>query len=268
MKITIITPTKNAERTISDTLYSSYVQTRPPDEHIVVDSASCDNTVSILKQFSQVRYIPGISNDGIYTALNRGIREATGDVIGVLNADDMYEHASVLEQVETAFQDHSLDAVYGDVMFVHQENIEQVVRVWRSGEYTPGAFWRGWMLPHTSLFIARSIFDECGHYRESFKISADYEFMIRAFAMKQRAIRYIPDILVRMRAGGESNRQISNRIRAHIEDFQSWRGDHRAAGIIAVPLKPIRKVHQWLLSGKEKRIEWPLANKGNFSYNT
>lgn len=243
--VSIITPAFNAEGTIGDTLSSVAVQSYPLIEHFVMDGASNDQTRQIVAQFNKVRFFSD-KDEGVYDAMNKGITVATGDIIGILNSDDLYASTDVVEQVVQTFQESGADAIYGDLDYVRQEDTNKVVRRWRSGYYQLRNWRYGWMPPHPTFFVKRSVYERFGMFNLALTSAADYELMLRFCVVHHIQVAYLPKVLVKMREGGQSNATIQGRIKANREDGLAWKMNgftHR--GYIRI-LKPMRKLLQWL----------------------
>lgn len=205
-RISIITVCFNSEATIRDTLESVQAQTYPHIEHVIVDGGSRDETMNIIREFQdKLGPIVSEADKGLYDAMNKGIRMATGDVIGILNSDDFYEQPDVIEVIARAFEkDSSLDLAFGDVVFVSPPDLETVTRFYRSGHFRTWKLRFGWMPPHPATFVRRSVYEKFGEYRLDMKISADYEMFVRWLFKGQLRYRWIDRIIVRMRTGGLS----------------------------------------------------------------
>lgn len=204
MKVSIITVSYNSARTITDTLESLAQQTWPDIEHIVVDGASTDATLDIVKlRGSRVAHLVTEPDAGIYDAMNKGVRIATGEIIAFLNADDLYSNGRVIEKVVAAFQNGDLDAVIGDVAFF-ESNPDHLVRRYRSSRFRPDRLGWGWMPAHPGLFVRRQMFDRVGPFSTSYRIAGDYEWIARAFGTGVVRYGHVPDVLVHMRTGGVS----------------------------------------------------------------
>lgn len=211
MKITIITVAFNAAETIADTLRSVSEQTYEDIEHILIDGASTDATMSIVKQ--QGAHLARCLSEpdrGIYDAMNKGIVLATGDIIGFLNADDFYASDDALEKIAAAFADPLIDACYGDLLYVRKNNPSSIVRYWRSSRYQPGSFRKGWCPPHPTFFVRRKIYEQYGGFSLDYRIAADTEIMFRLLEVKGISSVYIPETIIKMRTGGESNKSLGN----------------------------------------------------------
>lgn len=225
MKISIVTPTYNSEATVADTLRSILMQTYIDYEVIVVDGGSTDATESIVKGFStalgnRLVWICG-KDRGLYDAMNKGIKAATGDVVGVLNSDDFYASSKVLEWV--AARCVSVDAVYGDLDFVDRCNTDRVVREWRGSQYTDGAFFNGWHPAHPTFYVKRRHFDNLGGFDITLNVSADFELMLRFLEKNRISNSYIPEVMVKMRTGGESTGSIKKIIEGNRNVLKAFR---------------------------------------------
>ena len=218
MKISIITASYNSAATIADTLRSVAGQTYRNFEHIVVDGASTDDTLQYVSRIGG----PGVRvvsepDKGIYDAMNKGLALATGDVVGLLNSDDLYPTPTVLEHVAAAFDDPSVDAVYGDLCYVKQHDTSVIVRYWRSSPFTPGLFSRAWCPPHPTLFVRRSVYERIGGYDLRFAIAADMELMARYLEVHRIKTLHLDEVLVHMRMGGTTNRSLRNIVQQNRE---------------------------------------------------
>lgn len=257
MNLSIITATYNAAATISDCMASVNAQTLPV-EHLIVDGGSTDNTLGEIRKIDPNAFIISERDDGIYDAMNKGIRRATGDVIGILNADDFYASPDVLARVAAAFEDPSVGCCYGDLTYVKEilckgEGREEatrdfmVTRYWKSGEFHHKKFYWGWMPPHPTFFVRRQVYEQHGLFNLNLGSAADYELMLRFLLKKRVKAVYIPTILVKMRAGGVSNSSIKNRLRANLMDRKAWQVNDLKPFPWTLYLKPALKLRQWLL---------------------
>jgi len=218
MKISIITATYNSESTICDTLWSIDSQTYNNIEHIIVDGLSRDKTIELLnRDQTPWRHIRSEADGGLYDAMNKGIRLASGDVIGILNSDDMYVDECVLEKVAALFADPAIDACYADLVYVEKDNTSKIVRYWKSTPYRSGLFERGWMPPHPTFFVRREIYEKFGLFDLDFKLAADVELLMRFIAKHRINTVYLPEILVKMRMGGATNKCFANIVRQNME---------------------------------------------------
>jgi glycosyltransferase involved in cell wall biosynthesis len=245
MKISIITATYNSAATVRDTLSCIAGQQYPNIEHLVIDGLSKDNTLEIVNEFSHVAKVISEKDKGIYDAMNKGVQLATGDVVGILNSDDFYTNASVLSKVAAAFDDPAVEAVYGDLQYVKANNVDVVIRTWRSGAYKKRHLYYGWMPPHPTFFVRRTVYDKCGLFNITLRSAADYELMLRVLLRHNVHTQYIPEVLVKMRAGGMSNASIKNRLRANKEDAMAWKLNDLKPYFFTTWLKPLRKVLQF-----------------------
>ena len=224
MKISIITVCYNAADTIGETLDSVADQTYQDIEHIVIDGGSTDGTGAVLKaKGRRVAIWRSEPDRGIYDAMNKGILLATGDVVGMLNADDIYADETVLEQVAVIFSDPAVDACYADLVYVSADDPTKVRRYWRSCSYREGLFERGWMPAHPTFFVRRRVYEEHGLFDTQFKLQSDFELTMRFINVQRIKTEYMPRIWVRMRMGGVSNRSIRNVMRGNIEAYKACR---------------------------------------------
>jgi len=211
MKISIITVVRNSKGTIKDAIESVLNQTYKNIEYIIVDGGSTDGTVEIIKEYgNKIDKFISEPDDGIYDAMNKGIRLATGDIIGILNSDDVYFDNKVLEKVVEKFKETNVDSLYGDLYYVRESDLNTIVRYWKCSEFVRGSFSKGWHPPHPAFFVKRHIYEKYGYFDLSMKVSADFELMLRFLEKYKISTAYLPSVLVKMRTGGESNRSINN----------------------------------------------------------
>ena len=222
-KLSVITVCRNSEATIEDTLQSVAIQTYPSVEHIVVDGGSSDGTMKIVARFPHVAKAVSEPDHGIYDAMNKGIRISTGEIIGTLNADDFYAAPDVLARVAALFEDPTIDVCYGDLCYVGYNDPTRIVRYWRSSKFKPDLFLHGWCPPHPTFFVRRSVYDRLGTYDESYKIAADVDLTMRYLEKHRVRSHYLPQVLVKMRMGGSSNKSIRSVIRQNREIWAALR---------------------------------------------
>lgn len=247
MRISIITAVFNRVDYISDALESLQHQTHPEIEHVVIDGASTDGTLELLHSRLDHRAVLVSEPDkGIYDALNKGLARSTGEVIGLLHSDDFFADNQVLADVAKAFSEPAIDAVYGDLQYVSKANTNNVIRYWMAGEYSRERLGRGWMPPHPTLFLRRSVIERWGGFDIHFRIAADYDAILRYFGRGNIKTAYIQRALVKMRVGGESNRSLKKICRKSFEDYRALKKNGEG-GIGALVWKNVSKVGQFLL---------------------
>lgn len=275
MKISIITATRNCAATVADCMTSIRRQSYPHIEQIIIDGASTDATLKIVQGSGQnverltphpsripVPTAPGKPHaprrtvllsepdNGIYDAMNKGILLATGDIIGILNSDDVYADDEVLARVAAVFADPTTMSCYGDLVYVKRGERVSVHRYWKAGIFQPGKFYGGWMPPHPTFFVRRSVYERYGCFRLDLGSAADYEMMLRLLLKERISAVYIPTVLVAMLLGGASNATLKNRLRANRMDRRAWEVNGLTPRPWTILLKPLRKVTQWLVKGK------------------
>ena len=223
LKISIITVSFNSAKTIRETIKSVLTQDYNNIEYIIIDGGSSDETIDIVKSYSEkISYFISEKDNGIYDAMNKGIKAATGDIVGILNSDDFYPNSFVLSNVAKSFKKYNCDAVYGDLVYVKAKDATQIKRYWQAGNYNTSKIKNGWMLPHPTFFVKKVIYDRYGLYNSALKRAADYEMILKLLYKENISVHYIPMILVKMRTGGASNSTFLNRIRANKEDGLAW----------------------------------------------
>jgi glycosyltransferase involved in cell wall biosynthesis len=249
LHISVITAVFNRASTLAEALRSVRVQTWPQVEHIVIDGGSTDGTLDVLARHgASVSQIVSEPDKGLYDALNKGIRRATGDIVGFMHADDAYASPHALERVAAAFEDPAVGAVYGDLVYVNKDDVSRVVRYWRAGQYRRQRLTHGWMPPHPTFYVRREHYQRFGGFDTRFRIAADYENMLRILWAGDIKATYIPEVLVRMRTGGVSNRSFLNIVQKSCEDFAALR-QNGIGGLQGVLLKNVTKLPQFVTPG-------------------
>jgi len=241
----IITVAYNSAATIADTLTSVSVQDYPQVEHLVIDGASTDDTLAIVRRFSHRMQVVSEPDQGLYDAMNKGLQQATGDIVGILNSDDFYVHPNVLSRVAAMLEQTGADALYADLEYVDHRDTERIVRHWKSGVYGESHFLRGWMPPHPTFFVRRSVYQRLGGFDTRLRCSADYELMLRFLLKNNTSVCYLPEVIVRMRTGGMSNASLRHRLRANREDRDAWRMNGLTPRFYTFFLKPLSKISQY-----------------------
>lgn len=246
MKISLVTAVYNRRKTLAASLASAAGQTHGDIEHLIQDGASTDGTLDVIAslQHSRMRVVSQ-RDGGIYDALNRGIARATGEAVGFLHSDDLFAHDRVLARVAETLADPEVDGVYGDLDYVAAEDTTRVIRRWRSGAYDPARLRWGWMPPHPTLYLRRSVYEQLGGYDTTLRIAADYEAMLRYLIRGRVRLAYLPEVMVKMRLGGESNRSLGRILTKSAEDLRAIRR-HGVGGIGTLAAKNLRKISQFI----------------------
>jgi glycosyltransferase involved in cell wall biosynthesis len=213
--LSVVTVCLNSARTIGDTLDSVNAQSHPHIEHIVIDGGSTDGTQDLVcARGARVAQLVSERDHGIYDAMNKGLALATGDVVGFLNADDTFASPNAASTIAHAMT-YGTDACYGDVVYVSDADPSRVIRYWRSGPYRRGQCAKGWAPPHPTLYVRREVLARHGGFDQRLRVASDFELALRLFDVAGIAVRYIPEVLVRMRAGGASNGSLKGILRGH-----------------------------------------------------
>lgn len=247
MKISLITSTFNSAKTLQATFDSVRAQTYADLEYIVIDGASRDATPDIIRQNSDIITTYVSERDrGIYDALNKGVLLATGEVTGFIHSDDMLAGRDTIATIVRTFQSGDPDAVYGDLDYVDRTDPARIIRKWRSQPFDHRLFYRGWMPAHPTFYLKTKHYHTLGLYDLDFRISADYELMLRMLLKHRLRAAYVPEVLVKMRTGGESNVSLKNRLQANREDVKAWKKNGLEPRFYTRWLKPISKLVQYL----------------------
>ena len=211
IKVSIITPTFNSGSTISSNLESVFKQSYKNWELIIVDNLSQDQTLNIIKRYDKkkIRVFSG-KDKGIYDAINKGIKNARGSIISILHSDDFYYNKSSLLNIVNAFNQSQVDVVYGNLIYVKERNINNILRFWKSRKFKKGDFNKGWSPAHPSFFVKKNIYKKLGNYRINMGNASDFELMYRFLEKNDVKNKYINKTLVTMRYGGSSNKTIYN----------------------------------------------------------
>jgi glycosyltransferase involved in cell wall biosynthesis len=249
VKISVVTATWNCASTIADCLHSVAAQSYTEREHVVIDGASNDGTLNLLHACrDQLAVLVSEPDQGIYDALNKGIAHASGDVVGFLHADDLYAHSDVLAHIAAIFEsDPDVCAVYGDLQYVRKDDTNEVVRHWESAPFTAGRLAWGWMPPHPTLYVRREWYARIGGLDTRYRIAADYFSILQLFTQAGFKATYLPEVLVKMRLGGASNRSIKAILLKSREDWDAVRRARVGAfgGIGALVGKNLSKIGQF-----------------------
>jgi glycosyltransferase involved in cell wall biosynthesis len=210
LKISIITVCFNSSDTIENTINSVADQKCSDIEYIIIDGLSTDGTVDIIKKHKSVSKFVSEKDNGIYDAMNKGIKLATGDIVGTLNADDFYANEHVLDEVSKIFKDPTIEACFADLVYVDQQDTNKIVRYWKSREYFPELFKSGWMPAHPTFFVRKSVYQRLGGFDLNYKIAADFELLFRFIEKNKIKTKYLAKTIVKMRMGGTTNKSLNN----------------------------------------------------------
>ena len=248
MKVSIVTVTFNSARFLEDCIRSVQMQQYKNIEHIIIDGKSTDGTIDIIKKNEKgiARWVSE-TDRGIYDAINKGMAMATGEVIGILNSDDVLDNDRVITNIVKAFLTDEKDVVYGDLEVVSQDDTNKVLRIWKGQPFNRNRFRYGWMPAHPTFYIKRSLIDKFGGYETHYFTAADFEFMARYLYQHKVSATYLPELIVRMRTGGASNKNLKQRLRANRRDYLAMKRNKIPFPLIASILKPLIKLHQFRL---------------------
>ncbi len=246
MQLSLITVAFNACASLEDTILSVQQQQYQNFEYILVDGGSIDGTPEMVKKYPEtVSSFISEPDKGIYDAMNKGLKRATGDVVGFLHADDRFAHPRVLKDIMDVFDNKEVDVVYGDLQYVTSFEPLRVLRHWKSGVFSRQLIQKGWMPPHPTVYFKRSLLKKIGFFDTSFKISADYDWLLRLLLSEGVSIDYLPEVLVHMATGGASNKSIRNIMQKSREDYRAI-CQNKAGGLLTLANKNLSKIGQFL----------------------
>ena len=247
MKISIITVCYNSGKTIEDTFKSVQSQSYKDIEYIVIDGGSKDNTLELINQYKEIiDYSVSEKDNGLYDAMNKGIEKATGDVIGFLNSDELFCDDMAVEKVMNVFNENSkIDSVYADIYYVDQNNTDKIVRKWITGKQK--TFKKGWHPAHPTLYIKKKVYNQYGGFNLKFKLASDFEIMLRFIEKYKISTIYLPEPLIKMRLGGETNKSVENIFRQNKECIKAFKDNDLKVNSVMYPFyRIIPKFFQFL----------------------
>jgi glycosyltransferase len=246
MKVSIITVTYNSGKYLEDCIRSVIMQRYQNIEHIIVDGKSTDNTLDIIKKHeSHIAKWISETDRGIYDAINKGIAMATGDIVGLINSDDILVAEDVIECIVKTFEENNVDTVYGDLEYVSASDTNKIMRIWKGRPFNRDRFRYGWMPAHPTFYIKRPLVEKYGYYENHYFTAADYEFMARYLYKNRVSAFYLPKLIVKMRMGGQSNQTIYKRLRANRRDYLAMKKNNIPFAFFVSILKPLIKVQQF-----------------------
>ena len=266
MKVTIITPTFNSVKTLRNNLNAVARQTHQQIEHIFIDNCSTDGTLELLQTYPHISKIVSEPDGGIYDAMNKGIALATGDIIGILNSDDYLANENTIAIIAASFQQQSVEAVYGNLVYVHANRPEKIQRVWIAGGYDPKLFYVGWTIPHPTLYVRREVYEKYGTYNTNLRWAADYEMILRVALKHHVSIKPLREVLVYMQAGGSGNKNVGTRLKVNLEDRKAWKEIGLTPKWFTLHLKPVRKIWQFIIHYVS--VQWLVVTPPAFSKNS
>jgi glycosyltransferase involved in cell wall biosynthesis len=244
IKISLITVVYNAQSSIKRCIESVVAQNYTNIEYIIIDGGSTDGTLQIIEQYKPyITIFLSETDKGIYDAMNKGIKLATGDIVGTLNSDDFFADNDVLSNIARAFEQNKTDIVYGNLDYIDMQGY--VTRKWKSGVYKVGLFNWGWMPPHPTFYVKRLLFEQLGAYNLQYGTASDYELMSRFIHLNKISVYYLNKAIIKMSVGGASNKAFINRYKAWIFDYKAMRKNGVLFPLLAIVLKPLRKVVQY-----------------------
>lgn len=247
MKVSIITVTYNSDKTLQDTLDSVRKQSYDNLEYIIIDGNSSDKTVDIIKKNSDIisKWVSE-PDKGLYDAMNKGIKMATGDIVGIINSDDFYLDENVISDIVHEFKNNKVDSVHAELYYVDQFDTNRIVRHWKTGDHSLGAFQKGWHPAHPTLFLKREIYEKYGHFNLQFKLAADFELMCRFFEKHKITSIYLNRPLIKMRLGGATSKNLKNIINQNKECYRAFKINNIPVSPFYVINRILPKLKQYL----------------------
>jgi glycosyltransferase len=245
LKISIITAVYNNHAHIQQCIQSVLSQTYANIEHIIIDGYSNDGTTDVIRRYeSKISRWISEPDKGIYDALNKGIKLATGDVIGFLHSDDMFANDTIIEKIANRFADKGCDATYGDLLYVSKTDPSKIIRYWKSCPFDAANFRKGWMPAHPTLFMTKKVYETFGSFNLQYHIASDYDLMLRTAGSGKLKCEYIAEVITHMRVGGASNKSLKNIWIKSYEDWQALRAN-KTGGITTLIRKNTSKLSQF-----------------------
>jgi len=246
MSLSIITVCFNSEKYIASAIESVISQSYPNLEYIIIDGGSTDNTIEIINSYSgKISKFISEPDKGIYDAMNKGIMHATGDIIGILNSDDYYKDNQVLDKIVQLFRNHKTNSVFADIDYVDPKRENKIIRKWVSGPYKPHSFKKGWHPAHPGFFVKKNIFNSFGDYDLSYKVAADFELMLRFIEKHKISNYYLPESIINMRLGGESNKSLRNIFKGNKECFRAFKKNDLQVSVLYPLFRLLPKINQF-----------------------
>ncbi len=246
MKVSIITVTLNSQSHLEECIQSVIAQDHHDIEYIIIDGKSTDNTLHIINKYeSHIDQFLCETDRGMYDAINKGLNLATGEIVGILNSDDILASSDVISAIARTFQEQKVDTLYGDLEYVEGDNTDSIYRVWKGKPYKRSRFNTGWMPAHPTFYVKRQLIEKYGGYENHFYSAADYEFMSRYLFKHKLTSYYLPRLLVKMRRGGQSNNNLKKRLRANRRDYLAMKRNKIPFPFLVSILKPLSKLHQY-----------------------
>lgn len=248
MKVSIITVVYNNKETLAEAIESVLNQSYMDIEYIVIDGNSTDGTINVVNSYlSKISVFLSEKDKGIYDAMNKGINLARGQIIGILNSDDIYDNDDIIKMVVDKFKTNdNLDVLYGDLVYVKRDNTNNIVRKWISKDYSPSFFSNGNVPPHPSLFVKKHIYEKAGLFNITFKLAADYEFMLRIFEKLKVNSLYLPGVIVKMRLGGSTNKSLTNIWKQNQEVAKAWRLNGLRPSPLLFMYRFVKRIRQFI----------------------
>ena len=244
MKLSVITICYNSQNSIKNTIESVENQTTNEFEYIIIDGGSTDGTLDIIKKHNSVDKIISEPDNGIYEAFNKGIKNASGEIIGVLNSDDTFYDENSLKTIADAFDDET-ECVFADLIYTNYKN--EIKRIWKGSPFKRDLFKKGWMPAHQTFYCRKSVYEKYGLFDESYKIAGDFELMLRFLEKRNIKSKYIPKTLVNMKIGGVSNRSIKSKIDILKEEFRAFKQNNISVNKFSYILHKAKKIKEFKL---------------------
>jgi glycosyltransferase involved in cell wall biosynthesis len=246
MKVSIITVCYNSEKYIKTAIESVLSQDYDDIECIIVDGASTDNTKEIIKSFGdKISIFISETDKGIYDAMNKGIKLATGDIIGTLNSDDLYDNNQVISEVVDKLKNSSSEILYGNLYYVKKENTDSIVRTWQTDKFISGSFKKGWHPAHPTLFVKREVYTKFGLFNLDYHLAADFELMLRFLEKYKLSNIYLNKPMVKMRLGGATNKNLRNIFNQNIECYKAFKKNQLNVSVLYPVYRLVPKIFQY-----------------------
>jgi glycosyltransferase involved in cell wall biosynthesis len=252
LKVSIVTVCFNSENYIKDAIESVLNQTYKDIEYIIIDGGSIDKTIDIVKSYgNKISKFISEPDKGIYDAMNKGLKLASGAYIGILNSDDFYINNNIIEEIVKQIETNKTDSLYADLIYIKADDTNKHIRYWKSGEFISGSFRKGWHPPHPTFFVKTDLYQKFGYFNMDYALAADFELMLRFLEKEKITTQYYKQAIIKMRLGGATNKRISNIYKQNIECYKAFKKNGLSVSLLYPFLRLLPKITQFFKNKKK-----------------